>query len=82
LAPGNIVGLVVQLEDNPGVALVASGHLRPERDGISVSHVLLATIVPVQVKDDAHAKASHPRHLLVDGSGVGGGLQPEILVGG
>jgi len=82
LAPGNIVGLVVELEDHPKVVLVASAHLRPESDRVSVGHVLLLAVVPVQVEDDAHTEASHPSDLLVDGGSVAGGRKPKILVKG
>lgn len=75
------MGLVVQLEHNPCVVLVGSGYLGPVGDGVSVSHILLATLVPVQVDDDSHTKGIDPSDLLLNLSLVGGTTrsQPEVL---
>jgi hypothetical protein len=60
-APRNVVGLVVELEDDPVVGLVSGGDGLPQVDGAAPGHVLLTgVVVPVQVNDDTHTKGGDP----------------------
>lgn len=49
LVPRDVLRFVVEFKYDPEIGLVASGHGLPEGNGVLIGHVLLGSLVPVQV---------------------------------